>query len=141
MVNTKLSPPNSYSAVVLGGTFDRLHDGHRLFLKVTFLALSFSLSQKTDSRAPVTGFCLNFWTKWFIYLFLFLFLFRPQQNWRRIVLWLESVMVLCWRISRSIISHLFIYWYFFWLYIVSWVMLFILKYEYLFLCIISNGWY
>ncbi|CAI0462076.1 unnamed protein product [Linum tenue] len=31
-VNYKISPPNTYAAVVLGGTFDRLHDGHRLFL-------------------------------------------------------------------------------------------------------------
>ncbi|XWS50977.1 hypothetical protein CRYUN_Cryun12cG0137100 [Craigia yunnanensis] len=33
VVNSKISPPNSHGAVVLGGTFDRLHDGHRLFIR------------------------------------------------------------------------------------------------------------
>lgn len=28
-VNTKLSPPDSYPAMILGGTFERLHDDHR----------------------------------------------------------------------------------------------------------------
>jgi hypothetical protein len=41
MVVPTLSPPNTYEAVVNGGTFDRLHDGHRLFLTVSLYFLSF----------------------------------------------------------------------------------------------------
>ncbi|VFQ66750.1 unnamed protein product [Cuscuta campestris] len=33
IVEADASPPDSYAALVLGGTFDRLHEGHCLFLQ------------------------------------------------------------------------------------------------------------
>ncbi|VFQ99904.1 unnamed protein product [Cuscuta campestris] len=43
-----LSPPDSYAALVLGGTFDRLHEGHRLF---------FQAAAKLTRERVVVGVC------------------------------------------------------------------------------------
>ncbi|MED6145910.1 hypothetical protein PIB30_029508 [Stylosanthes scabra] len=48
LVLPTLSPPNTYQALVNGGTFDRLHDGHRLFL---------TASAQLASRRIVIGVC------------------------------------------------------------------------------------
>jgi len=46
----KRSPLNSYFVAVLGATFDRPRDGHRLFLMVIDFPLALSLSPPQDLR-------------------------------------------------------------------------------------------
>ena len=74
-INYKISPPNSYGAVVLGGTFDRLHDGHRLFLKVSLFF--------------ILNVFLLFVEIWYMVEF------RLQQSLQGIGFGSEFVMVLC----------------------------------------------
>ncbi|MQM05610.1 hypothetical protein Taro_038425, partial [Colocasia esculenta] len=56
-----LPPPvkqDSYSAVVIGGTFDRLHMGHRLFLQVSFSPPALPHIHKTQF------FCMSCSSEW-----------------------------------------------------------------------------
>lgn len=129
VVGSAISVMNSYSAVVLGGTFDRLHEGHRLFLKVLSISLSLLISTYLHaSRCIVKGnlflqkgmfFCQDsvFYMTAFFFLSFFgsekatflsrllkplgsYFNFRQQRWWQEIVLLWVYVMALCYQRSR-----------------------------------------
>lgn len=105
VVNSSPSAPNSYGAVVLGGTFDRLHDGHRLFLKVililSFLTFGYLHTQSCIAKGV---FPCNF--MWLLpescceFKFIEMLMvgntnYRQQQSWQEIGLLWVYVMALC----------------------------------------------
>ena len=82
-----VSPANSYGAVVLGGTFDRLHDGHRLFLEViVIIYITCSCTYVYDTS-----------TLWIFTLAKVMAFgsFSRQPVWQGIASLLEFVMALC----------------------------------------------